>query len=342
MAGAPSVLVTGGAGYIGSHACKALADAGFTPVAYDNLSRGHDWAVKWGPLERGDLADSERLCDAIRTHRPIAVMHFAAFAYVGESVAAPEIYYRNNVFGTLNLLEAMRAEGLDRIVFSSSCATYGLPRALPIPETHKLDPINPYGRGKAMAEYILRDFEAAHGLRFISLRYFNAAGADPAGEIGESHNPETHLIPLALDAAAGQIAELHIFGDDYDTPDGTCIRDYIHVCDLASAHLLALKRLLDGGASGVFNLGNGNGYSVREVIGTARRVTGKEIAVQLGPRRPGDPPILVSDGALARRELGWIPQRPDLETQITDAWRWYKDGELAAAAPVSRVSRTHS
>lgn len=318
-----AVLVTGGAGYVGSHACKALALAGYTPVAYDNLERGHEWAVKWGPLEHGELADNNRLAAVMRTHRPVAVMHFAAYAYVGESMADPAGYYRNNVLGTLALLEAMLGCDLARIVFSSSCAVYGVPESVPIREDHAQDPINPYGAGKAAVERMLRDFDAAYGLRSVSLRYFNAAGADPGGEIGEAHEPETHLIPMVLDAALGRRADVAVFGDDYDTPDGTCIRDYVHVADLAEAHLLALGFLLAGGRTSAFNLGGGEGCSVMRVIETARRITGRDIAASIAPRRPGDPPVLVAEIDEACNALGWEPERMKLETQIADAWRWH-------------------
>jgi len=336
-----TILVTGGAGYIGSHACKALARAGFTPVAYDNLSRGHAWAVKWGPLEKGDLADRERLKAVIARHRPVAVMHFAAFAYVGESVAAPDLYYRNNVVGSLCLLEAMRETGLDRLVFSSTCSIYGEPREVPIRESHPTAPVNPYGAGKLMIERMLGDFAAAYGLRSVALRYFNAAGADPEGETGEVHDPETHLIPLVLDVAAGRRPAITILGDDYDTPDGTCVRDYVHVTDLADAHVLALKQLLAGQDSAVYNLGNGVGHSVREVIETARRVTGRPIAVTLGPRRAGDPPRLVADAAQAAERLGWRPRRPALDAQIGDAWAWMQwcSSFMPASLLLGRTSR---
>lgn len=317
-----TVLVTGGAGYIGSHACKALARAGFTPVSYDSLEHGHAEAVRWGPLERGDIADRVRLDAVIDRHRPIAVMHFAAYAYVGESVQNPGRYYRNNVAGSLTLLEALRDHGVQACVFSSTCATYGVPQRLPLTEDHPQQPINPYGASKLMVERMLADFGAAHGLRSISLRYFNAAGADPDGETGEVHDPETHLIPLVLDAAAGRRAEISVYGEDYPTADGTCVRDYIHVSDLADAHVLALRALLAGAATTAYNLGNGTGFSVREVIACAQRVTGRTIPVTIGPRRPGDPPVLIGDATRIRRELGWSPQHADLDTIIATAWRW--------------------
>ena len=318
-----TVLVTGGAGYVGSHACKALSLAGYTPVTYDNLEHGHEWAVKWGPFERGELADNSRLAAVIQSYRPAAVMHFAAYSCVGESISDPIRYYRNNVLGTMALLEAMLACDVARIVFSSSCAVYGVPESMPIREDHAQDPINPYGTGKAVVERMLRDFDAAYRLRSVSLRYFNATGADPGGEIGEAHEPETHLIPLVLDAALGRRADITVFGDDYDTPDGTCIRDYIHVADLAEAHVLALRYLLAGGDTGCFNLGNGRGHSVMEVVEAARRMTGREIVSTVGARRLGDPPVLIADSDGARKLLGWKPKREALETQIADAWRWH-------------------
>ena len=317
-----SILVTGGAGYIGSHACKALAQAGYTPVVFDNLVYGHPWAVRWGPLEQGDIADRPRLDAVLQQYKPAAVMHFAAYAYVGESVQNPGKYYRNNVAGTLTLLEALRDHNIDKFVFSSTCATYGVPTQMPIPEHHPQQPINPYGMSKLMIEQILRDFDHAHGLRAMCLRYFNAAGADPAGEIGEAHDPETHLIPLVLDAALGRRPAITVFGDDYATPDGTCIRDYIHVTDLAAAHVLALQALEQGAASTAYNLGNGQGFSVREVIDCARQVTGRAIPVETGPRRAGDPPRLVGDAERIRSELNWQPQYADLEAIVQTAWQW--------------------
>lgn len=321
------VLVTGGAGYIGAHACKALAAAGYTPVTYDNLVYGHREAVRWGPFEQGDIQDRARLDAVIAEHRPEAVMHFAAFAYVGESVSDPAKYYRNNVAGTLTLMEAMRDAGIGRIVFSSTCATYGIPDATPITEDTPQRPINPYGASKLMVERMLADFEVAHGLNWIALRYFNAAGADPDGEAGEDHDPETHLIPLTLDAACGRLDKLTVYGDDYDTPDGTCLRDYIHVADLADAHVLALRALERGGASRPYNLGNGRGFSVLEVIETVRAVTGLSPNYEIGPRRPGDPAALVADAEQARRELGWRPQYGALEDIVRTAWAWHQRGE---------------
>lgn len=314
-----NILVTGGAGYIGSHACKRLARAGYFPVTYDNLVHGHEWAVKWGPLERGDIMDRARLKDVIGHYRPSAIMHFAALAYVGESVTDPGKYYRNNVVGSLNLLEAARDHDIKKFIFSSTCATYGIPDRLPITEDTPQSPINPYGASKLMVERMLADFCAAHGLRSVVLRYFNAAGADPDGEIGEDHDPETHLIPLVLDVAAGRRRHLIINGDDYNTPDGTCIRDYIHVSDLADAHVKALGV---GAGSHVFNLGNGAGFSVREVIRAAERVTRAKVEVLVGPRRQGDPPSLVSSAEAARSILQWSPHRASIDTIMDDAWSW--------------------
>jgi UDP-glucose-4-epimerase GalE len=318
-----SILVTGGAGYIGAHACKALARTGYTPVAYDNLVYGHAESVKWGPLEEGDIGDHRRLEAVLQKYKPTAVMHFAAYAYVGESVEDPAKYYRNNVAGTLSLLESMRRCDINRIIFSSTCATYGMPEQIPLLENHPQYPINPYGRSKLMIEWILQDFATAYGLRYISLRYFNAAGADPDGETGENHTPETHLIPLVLDVALEIRNHLEIFGTDYDTADGTCIRDYIHVTDLADAHLLALEYLRDGGKSDVFNLGNGNGFSVREVISTAKELTGRDIPYVESKRRPGDPPVLIGTSDKIRKILGWDPVYNSLNQIIDTAWRWH-------------------
>lgn len=321
-----TVLVTGGAGYVGAHGCKALAAAGYQPVVYDNLVHGHEQAVRWGAFERGDIADRARLDDVFERHRPIAVMHFAAFAYVGESVTDPGKYYRNNVGGSLSLIEAMVARGVDKLVFSSTCATYGEPEEVPITEDCPQRPINPYGKSKLMVEQMLADFARAHGLRSVPLRYFNAAGASPDGEIGELHDPETHLIPLTLAAAAGDEPVLYIFGDDYPTADGTCIRDYIHVTDLADAHVRALDYLLAGNASRAFNLGTGSGVSNREVLQAVARVTGRPVPHRFVPRRPGDPPVLVSNPSRARSELGWAPTLSDIDTIIATAWAWHQGG----------------
>lgn len=318
-----SVLVTGGAGYIGSHACKALAQAGYLPIACDNLVYGHPWAVKWGPLEQGDIADRAWLDELIVRYRPVAVMHFAAYAYVGESVQDPGKYYRNNVAGTLTLLEALRDHQVRNCIFSSTCATFGIPAVMPIDEATPQVPINPYGASKLMIERILADFEAAHELRYLSLRYFNAAGADPDGEIGEDHDPESHLIPLAIRAAQQGSPSLSIFGTDYDTPDGTAVRDYIHVTDLAQAHALALQDLLAGGASGALNLGTGTGFSVHEVIDTVREISGAEVPIEEAARRVGDPPVLIADPALAIQRLNWRPQHSSLTQIVETAWYWY-------------------
>ena len=321
------VLVTGGAGYIGAHACKALSRAGYTPIAYDNLVYGHRSAVKWGPLEEGDISDRRRLETVMREYKPGAIMHFAAYAYVGESVEKPSKYYCNNVAGTLMLLETMRSCGIDKMIFSSTCATYGMPEQIPIPEDHPQNPINPYGRSKLMVEWMLKDFAAAYNIKYVSLRYFNAAGADPGAEIGEDHDPETHLIPLVLDAASGKRAQIEIFGTDYETPDGTCIRDYIHVTDLADAHLLALEYLISGGNSDVLNLGNGNGFSVREVIAVALKITGCDIPYLESDRRPGDPPVLIGSSNRIKKKLGWRPLYDSLGAIIETAWRWHQKAE---------------
>jgi UDP-glucose-4-epimerase GalE len=317
-----AVLVTGGAGYIGAHACKALAKAGYEPVAYDNLSRGHRDAVRWGPLVEGDIADGARLAETVARFKPIAAMHFAAYAFVGESVARPELYFRNNVAGSLALCEAMMRAGGLPLVFSSSCATYGVPETSPIAEGAPQRPVNPYGESKLMVERMLDWMSRADKLRYVALRYFNAAGADPDGEAGERHEPETHLIPLVLDAILGRGEPVSIFGTDYPTPDGTAIRDYIHVQDLAEAHVRALGYLLDGGASAALNLGTGTGHSVRAVIAAAARVTGRPVPQREAPRREGDPPILVADPRLAANVLQWAPQLPDLDDIIADAWKW--------------------
>ena len=318
------ILVTGGAGYIGAHACKTLSQAGYLPITYDNLVYGHREAVKWGPLEEGDIIDQHRLETVLQKYNPAAVMHFAAYAYVGESVENPAKYYRNNVAGTLSLLESMRNCHIDKIIFSSTCATYGTPEQIPLPEHHPQNPINPYGRSKLIIEWVLQDFAVAYDLKYVLLRYFNAAGADPDVEIGEDHDPETHLIPLILDVALGRRKRLEIFGTDYSTPDGTCIRDYIHVSDLADAHLLAMQYLDDGGQSAVFNLGNGNGFSVREVIAAARKITGKNIAGRETARRPGDPAVLIGSSEKIRQILGWKPLYDGLDTIISTAWQWHK------------------
>ena len=317
------ILVTGGAGYIGSHTAKLLAAAGHTPVVFDDLSQGHDWAVRWGTLERGSLLDPDRLDEVFARHRVDAVVHFAASALVGESMTRPEKYFRNNTVATLNLLDAMRKAGVGTFVFSSTCATYGDPVRVPIDETHPQVPVNPYGESKLMVEKILRWYGEAHQLRWIALRYFNAAGADPDGTIGEDHDPETHLIPLVIGAALGTRPPVKVFGTDYPTPDGSAIRDYVHVMDLADAHLRAIERLGAGAASQAVNLGTGRGHSVREVIGAVKAVSGRDVPFDLAPRRAGDPPELVAAPARARDVLGWSCQYGDLATIAEHAFKWH-------------------
>ena len=319
-----SILVTGGAGYIGSHTCKALAKAGYLPVTYDSLVTGHREAVRWGPLEIGDTRDTTRLGEVIDKYSPHAVMHFAAYIAVGKSVSDPAKYYENNVVGSLSLLQTMKEKAIEKIVFSSTAAVYGEPESSTITERHPRRPVNPYGFSKYAVEVILNDFAVAHGLRSVALRYFNAAGADPEGEIGEAHDPETHLIPIVLETAGGRRDHMLIFGDDYATPDGTCIRDYIHVCDLADAHVKALSYLNDQTGSAAFNLGNGNGFSVREIIDMARKVTGREIASKVAAAREGDSAILVADFSLASEKLGWKPRFTSVEEQVAHAWNWHK------------------
>ncbi len=323
----PTILVTGGAGYIGSHAVLALQQAGFGVVVLDNLSYGHrellDEELKV-ELIVGDTNDRPLLDRLFATHDIAAVMHFAAFINVGESVNDPGKYYRNNVLGTLTLLEAMTAANVKKLVFSSTCATYGIPQAVPIAEDHPQSPINPYGTSKLMVEQILADFDVAYGLKSVCFRYFNASGADPLSRLGEDHSPETHLIPLVLLTALGKRDSISVFGTDYPTPDGTCIRDYIHVSDLANAHVLGVKYLLENGKSDAFNLGNGNGFSVREVIDAAKQVTGREIKVVQCDRRPGDPPALVGSSAKAQETLGWHSQYADLNSILTHAWNWHQ------------------
>jgi len=311
-----SILVTGGAGFIGSHTCKMLAAEGYVPVSLDNLSTGNREDVQWGPFVHADVRDTDRVSEAIRTHRVKAVLHFAASAYVGESVEKPALYYDNNIKGILSLLEACRATDVDNVIFSSSCATYGIPETLPITEAAEQRPINPYGRTKLIGEQILRDFSQAYGIRHVILRYFNACGADPDGQLSEKHRPETHLIPLALMAAGANLPHLEVFGDDYDTADGTCVRDYIHVCDLADGHVRALRHLEGQGGNLAVNLGSGKGHSILEVVAAVLAVTGREVPLKLGPRRQGDPPILLADPANARRELGFEARFSDIETII--------------------------
>lgn len=317
------ILVTGGAGYIGSQTCKALARSGYTPVSLDNLVYGHEWAVRWGDLVQGDILDAAALDKVFSQYRPLAVIHFAAFAYVGESVTDPQKYYRNNVAGSLAVLEAMRRHDCRHMVFSSTCATYGDPRKIPMAETHVQHPVNPYGWSKLMIEQMLKDFDRAYAIRHVALRYFNAAGADPDQEVGEDHDPETHLIPLAILAAQGRRGPLSIFGADYPTPDGTAVRDYIHVADLARAHLDALRFLLAEDRSDAFNLGTGSGHSVAQVVEMVERVGGKTVPWTNAPRRAGDPPALVAVADKARRVLGWRPHLADLESIVKTAWDWH-------------------
>ncbi len=318
------ILVTGGAGYIGSHTAKLLATSGHEPIVFDDLSQGHEWAVKWGPLERGSLADRARLAEVFSRYAIDGVVHFAASALVGESMTNPGKYFENNTFGTLNLLEAMRTAGVGRLVFSSTCATYGDPVRVPIDETHPQAPVNPYGESKLMVEKMFRWYGEIHGLRWMALRYFNAAGADPDGEIGEDHDPESHLIPLVIGAAQGTRPPVKILGTDYATPDGTAVRDYIHVADLADAHLRALDRLGAGEASQAINLGTGSGHSVREVVDTVARVSGRQVPVVASPRRAGDPAELVAAPGRANQVLGWKAQHASLETIVQHAWAWHE------------------
>lgn len=318
-----TVLVTGGAGYIGSHTCKLLSRKGYLPIAYDNLVYGHRWAVKWGPLVEGDIRDHALLGTTLTKYKPHAVIHFAAYAYVGESVQEPGKYYDNNVSGTIALLEAARQYGCNKFIFSSTCATYGIPYSLPISEDHPQKPINPYGRSKLMIEQILSDYASAYGVKYISLRYFNAAGADADGEIGEDHVPETHLIPLTIFAALGKLPSIEVFGTDYDTSDGTAIRDYIHVTDLAEAHVKALNFLESEGTSEVLNLGTGHGNSVQDVINTVKLIADIEVPVIYADRRQGDPPILIAAAAKAKHVIGWEPRCSDIKTIVRSAWDWH-------------------
>ena len=317
------VLVTGGAGYIGSHAAKALQRAGYRVLVYDNLVAGHRGAVKYGDFVQGDITDVDAVREALRRHEVFAVMHFAAFLDVGESVREPVRYYRNNVGGALAVLEAMACEGVKHFVFSSTCATYGEPIETPITESHPQKPINSYGETKLAVERALPHVERAHGIDWVALRYFNASGADPDGEIGEDHSPEIHLIPRTILAATGA-ASLQVFGDNYPTPDGTCLRDYIHVTDLADAHVKALEAVAETGKSGAYNLGTGHPHSVREVIDTVSRVTGKPVPWTLAPRRPGDPAVLYAAPHKAHAELHWTPRYADLESIVRTAWNWHR------------------
>ena len=318
------ILVTGGAGYIGSHTCKALSKAGMEPIVFDNLVLGHQWAVKWGGLEVGDLLDRDRIVDVAKKVRPEGVIHFAGHSCVGESVSDPAKYWRNNVAGTINLLDALVYINSPPVVFSSSCTVYGITDVDLISENVAVEPINPYGETKRAVEIMLKDYEVAADLRHIVLRYFNAAGSDADAEIGELHNPETHLIPLAIASAAGDMKALKIFGTDYSTADGTCVRDYIHVTDLADAHVRALNYLLDGGDSNLFNLGAGVGYSVREVVDAVGRIVGSPVPTEPSVRRPGDPTRLVADNGHAREMLHWEPVHSDLDNIVATAWRWYQ------------------
>ncbi|MBO6783462.1 MAG: UDP-glucose 4-epimerase GalE [Alphaproteobacteria bacterium] len=323
-----TILVTGGAGYIGSHTCKALHAAGHTPVVYDNLSNGHRNAVRWGPFEQGDITDRDRLRDVLAAHRPEAVIHFAGLIEVGHSVRDPGSFWHANVVGTWKLLAAMRDAGVGRIVFSSTAAVYGIPDTVPIPEDAPTVPVNPYGDTKRAVETMLANHAAADGLRYAALRYFNAAGADPDGELGERHDPETHLVPLVLQVALGQRDEIAVFGNDYPTPDGTAVRDYVHVADLAAAHVAAVAHLDANEAPLVANLGTGTGYSVREIIETCRAVTGHAIPHRDAARRAGDPPQLVAAADRAKDALGWTPANSDLETIVASAWRWHSENPV--------------
>jgi UDP-glucose-4-epimerase GalE len=328
-----SILIVGGAGYIGSHTAKLVAASGHRPVVFDNLVYGHRSAVKWGPLVEGDLADPEAIRLALTEHAVEAVIHFAAYAYVGESMTDPGKYFRNNVAGTINLLDAMVAVGVRDLVFSSTCATYGEPQEVPISESHPQNPVNAYGETKLAVERMLRWYGQAHGLRYAALRYFNAAGADPDGEVGEDHSPETHLIPLAIEAAHGRGNPLSIFGTDYPTPDGTAVRDYIHVLDLGEAHLLALAALGKGTTSLHLNLGTGRGSSVREVITSVEKATGRTVPAREVGRRAGDPPVLVADARQANERLGWKPRYPELDTIVAHAVRWHARPKAPATPP---------
>jgi UDP-glucose 4-epimerase len=321
------ILVVGGAGYIGSHMVKMLSLASHDVVTLDNLSNGYRDAVIYGDFIEGDIADAELLNKIFSENNFDGVMHFASYIQVGESVEKPSMYYHNNVSNTLVLLDAMVEHKVNAFIFSSTAATFGEPEYTPIDEAHPQAPINPYGHSKLMVEQILADFDHAYGLKSVSLRYFNAAGADPEGELGERHIPETHLIPLVLQAASGRRESITVFGDDYDTSDGTCIRDYIHINDLCSAHLLALQHLVKGGESKAYNMGNGEGYSIKELIDVAKKVTGNDFKVVMGKRRDGDPARLVADAKLLQAELKWTPEYPDLETIIRHAWEWEMKAE---------------
>ena len=320
--GRPVVLVTGGAGYVGAHTCLRLSEAGFAPVVFDNLSNGHEAFVQWGPLVQGDVRDAAQLDAVFAAHRPVAVLHFAALIEVAASVTSPADFYDVNVAGSLAVIGAARRAGVKAMVFSSTCATFGAPVRMPMDETHPQAPINPYGRTKLIVEQVLADLDRYSGFRSVALRYFNAAGADPEGRIGERHDPETHVIPLLIDAALGRRAGFSIYGTDYDTPDGTAVRDYVHVLDLADAHVAALRRLLNGGATTTFNLGAGVGSTVRDVIGAVERVSGATIKVTETGRREGDSPALVADNRKAVSELDWRP-RYGLNEIVATAWAWH-------------------
>lgn len=335
-------LVTGGAGYIGSHTCKALAAAGHTPVVLDNLSTGHSWAVKWGPLVVADIADRSRVKSAVKEFGIGAVIHFAAHAYVGESVRKPQKYFDNNVTKTLALLDTLLEAGISKVVLSSSCATYGVPQKLPISEDDAQQPINPYGESKLFVEKVLYWYEVAYGIRHMNLRYFNAAGADPDGEIGEYHDPETHLIPLVIAAAQGVNPTFEIFGTDYGTADGTAVRDYVHVCDLARAHVNALDYLVAGGHSASVNLGTGCGHSIREVISAVETISGRAVPVVEGPRRPGDPATLIANPQLGQTVLSWTPDKSDLQTIVRTAWHWHQSRLIGAALGASKDEKLKS
>jgi UDP-glucose 4-epimerase len=317
-----NILVAGGAGYIGSHTCFDLFKKGHNPITYDNLSNGHAEFVKWGPLEKGDIRDRENLDDVFRKYQPVAIMHFAAAIEVGESIRNPSSFYDNNVSGSITLIRAAQAAGIDKMVFSSTCATYGVPLSMPMTESHSQSPINPYGRSKLIVEQILKDLDSYQGFRSVILRYFNAAGADPEGQIGERHSPETHAIPLAIETALGRRSNFRVLGTDYDTRDGSCVRDFIHVMDLADAHTRAIEYLLKNGSSVALNLGTGQGTTVKELLAKVECVSGRSFCVNYGPRREGDSPALVADNLLARETLGWTP-RHGLDSIIESAWNWH-------------------
>jgi UDP-glucose 4-epimerase len=319
-----NILVAGGAGYIGAHTCLDLFNKGFTPIVYDNLSNGHAEFVKWGPLELGDIRDRNKLDEVLRKHKPRAIVHFAAAIQVGDSVRDPGAYYDNNVAGTITLLRAAQAAGIDKIVFCSTCATYGIPSSIPMNEAHGQSPINPYGQSKLIVERILKDLDQYQGFRSLILRYFNAAGADPEGRIGEWHSPETHAIPIAIETALGRRPHFQVLGTDYDTRDGSCVRDFVHVLDLADAHTRAVEHLLNNGTSDALNLGTGHGTTVKELLETLKQVVGRDFDIKYGPRREGDSPALVADNALANRTIGWSP-RHDLRSIIGTAWNWHSN-----------------